>query len=170
MTTIVRDATLDDLPVLLAIFNEVIATSTAVYRDDPVPLEERRAWFDARKAGGYPVLVAEGEGKVVGFSSFGEFRGAFSGYRHTVEHTVHVDKSARGTGAGTALLEALFPIAAARQKHVMIGAVDAANDGSLRFHARLGFKQTGLLLEVGFKFGRWLDLAFVQKIIAPAPG
>jgi len=162
---IIRDATHDDLPAILAIFNEVIKTSTAVYRDDPVPLEERRAWFEARKQGGYPVLAAEAKGKVIGFSSFGEFRGAYPGYRHTVEHSVHVDNHARGTGAGTALLEALFPLAAAMGKHVMIGAIDAANAGSLRFHARLGFAQTGLLPEVGFKFGRWLDLAFVQKTI-----
>jgi L-amino acid N-acyltransferase YncA len=162
---IIRDATHDDLPAILAIFNEVIKTSTAVYRDDPVPLDERRDWFDARKRGGYPVLVAEADGKVIGFSSFGEFRGAYPGYRHTVEHSVHVDKGARGTGAGTALLEALFPHAAALGKHVMIGAIDAANEGSLRFHARLGFTQTGLLPEVGFKFGRWLDPAFVQRTI-----
>ena len=164
---IVRDATSHDLPAILAIFNDVIATSTAVYRDDPVALEERQAWFEARKRAGYPVLVAEANGKVIGFSSFGEFRGAYSGYRHTVEHSVHVDKDARGTGAGTALLEALFPLAAAMGKHVMIGAIDAANEGSRRFHARLGFAQTGLLPEVGFKFGRWLDLAFVQKAILP---
>jgi len=164
---IVRDATSHDLPAILAIFNDVIATSTAVYRDDPVALEERQAWFEARKRAGYPVLVAEANGKVIGFSSFGEFRGAYSGYRHTVEHSVHVDKDARGTGAGAALLTALFPRAAAMGKHVMIGAIDAANAGSLRFHARLGFAQTGLLREVGFKFGRWLDLAFVQKTIAP---
>ena len=162
---IIRDATHDDLPAILAIFNEVIATSTAVYRDDPVPLEERRDWFEARKRDGFPVLVAEADGKVVGFASFGQFRGAYTGYRHTVEHSVHVAAAARGSGAGTALLKALFPIAAAMGKHIMIGGIDSANEGSLRFHARLGFAQTGLLPEVGFKFGRWLDLAFVQKTI-----
>ena len=159
----IRDAHEDDLPAILEIFNAVIAKSTAVYRDDPVPLEERRAWYMARRRGGFPVFVAEREGRVVGFSSFGEFRGAYSGYRHSVEHSVHVAASARGRGVGTELVEALFPRARALGMHVMIGAVDAQNEGSLRFHDKLGFARAGLLREVGRKFGRWLDLAFVVK-------
>ena len=78
---------------------------------------------------------------------------------------MHVAATARGLGAGTALVEALFLPARAAGKHVMVGAIDAANEGSLRFHFRLGFEQTGLLREVGRKFGRWLDLAFVQKML-----
>ncbi len=160
---LIRDAGPADLPTVLAIFNAVIATSTAVYRDDPVDLDERRQWHAERVGSGFPVLVAEAEGRVIGFSSFGAFRGAYPGYRHSVEHSVHIDAAARGLGVGTALVEALFPRAAARGVHAMIGAIDAGNAGSLRFHERLGFRQVGLLPEVGRKFGRWLDLAFVQK-------
>lgn len=161
----IRGASGTDLPEILAIFNDVIATSTAIYRDAPTTLEERKQWLESRVSAGFPVFVATANGKTVGFSTFGEFRGSFSGYRHTVEHSVHVAAAARGLGVGTALVEALFRPARDAGKHVMIGAIDAANEGSLQFHIRLGFEQTGLLREVGRKFGRWLDLAFVQKML-----
>jgi L-amino acid N-acyltransferase YncA len=159
-----RDAAEDDLPGLADIYNEVIATSTAVYSSTPVTLEDRRQWWRARVAAGYPVLVAADDTGVIGFATFGDFR-AWPGYRFTVEHTVHVRADRRGGGVGTALLEALFPRAEALGKHMMIAAVDAANDASIRFHERLGFRQAGRLLEVGRKFDRWLDLVFLQRRI-----
>lgn len=165
---LVRDATVDDLPGLLAIYNDVIATSTAVYTGQPVTLEDRRAWFDARRAQGYPVVVAIDDIGVTGFASFGEWRGAWPGYRHTVEHSVHVRADRRGQGGGRQLMESLFPRAVAMDKHVMLGGVDAANAASLRFHAVLGFEEVARLKEVGHKFGRWLDLVFVQKMLTPA--
>jgi len=160
-----RDASAGDLPGILAIYNEIIATSTAVYSLVPTTLEERRDWFDARIAGGYPVLVAVRDARVIGFSSFGEWRGAWTGYRYTVEHTVHVHVGARGAGVGRQLLEALFPRALALHKHVMIGGIDADNQASIRFHERLGFVPVAHFREVGHKFGRWLDLVFVQKLL-----
>jgi L-amino acid N-acyltransferase YncA len=159
-----RDAADADLPGLVAIYNEVIATSTAVYSSTPVTLEDRRQWCRARAEAGYPVLVAADPSGVIGFSSFGDFR-AWPGYRFTVEHTVHVRSDRRGSGVGTRLLEALFPRAAALGKHMMIAAVDAANGPSIRFHERLGFRQAGCLREVGHKFDRWLDLVFLQRRI-----
>jgi len=161
----IRDAESRDLPQILAIYNDVIATSTAVYSTEPVALAERSEWFEQRRRRGFPVLVAaEGDG-VLGFSSFGEFRGAWAGYRYSVEHSVHVRADTRGRGVGRDLVAALFPLAAALGKHVMIGAVDAANDGSLRFHERLGFERVGHFREVGRKFDRWLDLVFVQRFL-----
>jgi phosphinothricin acetyltransferase len=165
----IRDAREDDLPALLAIYNEVIATSTAVYSSVPVTLEDRRAWWQARIALGYPVLVARDESGVVGFSTFGDFR-TWPGYRYTVEHTVHVRVDQRGRGVGRELVLTLFPRAAALGKHVMIAGVDAANAGSIRFHERLGFQIVGHLHQVGWKFGRWLDLVFLQRMLAPVPG
>jgi len=162
---LIRDAQTRDLPQILAIYNDVIATSTAVYATEPTSLAERGDWFEQRRGRGFPVLVAvEGEA-VVGFSSFGEFRGAWSGYRHSVEHSVHVRADARGAGVGRALVEALFPLAAALDKHVMIGAVDAANAGSIRLHERLGFARVAHFREVGRKFDRWLDLVFLQRFL-----
>jgi phosphinothricin acetyltransferase len=165
----VRAARADDLEAITAIFNEVIATSTAVYFVQPTPVSERRAWFDARVAAGYPVLVAEHNGDVVGFASFGEFRGAWPGYRHSVEHSVHVHADHRGRGVGSTLVSALIPLAAAMNKHVMVGGIDAENNASLRMHERLGFERVAHFREVGHKFGRWLDLVFVQRFI-DSPG
>ena len=165
----VRDAETKDLPQILAIYNEVIATSTAVYATAPASLEERTEWFEQRRQRGYPVLVAAEGDVVLGFSSFGEFRGAWSGYRYSVEHSVHVHADARGKNVGRALVEALFPLAGAEGKHLMIGAVDAANEGSIRFHERLGFERVGHFKEVGHKFGRWLDLVFMQRFL-DSPG
>jgi phosphinothricin acetyltransferase len=164
----IRPATAADIPAITAIFNEVIATSTAIYAEEPLTIEDRAAWFAARQAAGYPVLVAEEEGAVLGLASFGEFR-AWPGFRHTVEHSVHVRAGARGRGLGTALVTALFAPARALGKHVMIAGVDAANEGSIRLHERLGFERAATLREVGRKFGRWLDLLFLQKFL-DAPG
>lgn len=168
MSITIRPATVDDLPGLLAIYNDVIATSTAVFSLEPTTLDERRRWFDSRVAAGYPVIVADVEGAVAGFASFGEFRGAWHGYRYSVEHSVHVAAAHRGHGLGSQLTSALFAPAAAMGKHVMIGGIDAANEVSLRMHERLGFERVAHFREVGHKFGRWLDLVFVQKFVDAA--
>ena len=160
----IRDAREDDLPGLLAIYNDVIATSTAVYAEDPVTLENRRTWWQGRVEQGYPVLVAADATGVVGFASFGDFR-AWPGYRFTVEHSVHVRADRRGTGVGSALMLPLITRGSALGKHVMIAGVDASNAGSLRFHERLGFEAVAHFREVGFKFGRWLDLVFLQRFL-----
>lgn len=166
----VRAASAEDLPAILAIYNEVIASSTAIYALVPTTLDERQAWFAARRAAGFPVLVATGgEGEVLGFASYGDWRGTWPGYRYTVEHSVHVRRDRRSAGVGTALVQALFPLALAQGKHAMIGGIDAANEGSIRFHQRLGFERVAHFREVGHKFGRWLDLVFVQRLL-DAPG
>ncbi len=166
-----RDVTERDLPAVLAIYNEVIANSTAAYSLEPSTLEERQRWLRSRFSSGFPVLVAfsrDGD-EVIGFVCFGDWRGAWPGYLYTVEHTVHVRHDVRGLGVGRALVESLFPRASALGKHVMIGGIDAANDLSIRFHERLGFEHVALFREVGHKFGRWLDLIFVQRFL-DAPG
>lgn len=160
----IRDAREADLGGILAIYNDVVATSTAIYRDTPATLEDRRDWWQQRVAQGYPLLVAVDEAGVAGFASFGDFR-SWPGYRYTVEHTVHVRGDLRGRGVGTALMHPLMDRAAALGKHVMVGGVDAGNAASLRFHERLGFAPAARLREVGFKFDRWLDLVFVQRIL-----
>jgi L-amino acid N-acyltransferase len=159
-----REAREEDLPGLVAIYNDVIANSTAVYASQPVTLEERREWWQSRRAQGYPLLIARDAQAVAGFATFGDFR-AWPGYRFTVEHSVHVRADGRGRGIGTQLLRALFPYAAALGKHVMVGGVDAANAAAIRFHERLGFSRVGRLREVGYKFNRWLDLVFLQRAV-----
>lgn len=151
-----------DLPAMLAIYNQIVATSTAIYRDDPTTYDERANWLAARQGAGFPVIVAERGGEVLGYASYGEFRGAFPGFRFTVEHSVHLGEHARGRGVGGVLMGHLMDLAREKGVHVMLGAVDADNAASLRFHEKLGFAPTGRLHEVGFKFGRWLDLVFVE--------
>ena len=165
---IIRPAEDRDLPGILAIYNDVIATSTAIYTEVPSTLDERRIWLEGRRAQGFPVLVAAEGVDVLGFSSFGEWRGAWPGYRYTVEHSVHVRADRRGQGLGRRLVEALFPLARELDKHVMIAGVDADNAASLRFHERLGFERVAHFREVGHKFGHWLDLVFLQRFLDAA--
>jgi L-amino acid N-acyltransferase YncA len=161
---IVRDAVENDLAAITAIYNEVLLNSTAIYRDEPVAVAERVAAWKSRTEQNYPTLVACEGDAVIGYSSFGDFR-AWPGYRYTVEHTVHVGAQFRGRGAGSELVKALLPRAAALKKHIMVGGIDAGNAASLRLHERLGFERVAHFREVGFKFGRYLDLVFVQLTI-----
>jgi phosphinothricin acetyltransferase len=157
-------ATEADLEGVVVIYNEVIANRTAVFANAPVTVDERRRWWQARTAQGYPVLIIRDALGVAGFGSFGDFR-AWPGYRFTVEHTLHVRTDVRGRGIGTQLLRALIDRASALGKHVMVAGVDADNLASVRLHERLGFTQAGRLREVGYKFERWLDLVFLQRSI-----
>lgn len=157
-------ATRRDLPEILAIYNEVIRNSTAVYTDVEFTAERGQAWFDAKTASGFPFIVARDASGIAGFGSFGEFR-AWPCYRHSVEHSVHVRADRRGLGLGRALVIELMARAAASSKHVMIAGIDADNAASIALHLQLGFKNVGHFHEVGYKFGRWLDLVFLQCLI-----
>lgn len=161
---IIRDASPGDLPGILTIYNDVVATSTAIYEFDPVTLESRVAWLEARRADGYPVLVAADGDEIFGYASFGPFR-AWPGYCHTVEHSVHIRADQRRKGLGRALVESLLPIATGLGKHVIVAGIDADNGPSLRLHAALGFEEVGHFCQVGHKFGRWLDLVFMQRLL-----
>lgn len=160
----ISPATRTQLPEILGIYNEVIRHTTAVYSDQEVTLANREAWFDARVERGFPVLVANDPSGVLGFGSFGEFRTSPC-YRYSVEHSVHVRADSRGRGVGRALVTALLDRAASMQMHVMIGGIDADNAFSLGLHDSLGFEVVGHFREVGYKFGRWLDLKFLQRLI-----
>lgn len=163
-TISIRPAVEGDLPAILAIYNDVIATTTAVYTETAATLEDRLEWFRARTVQGYPIFVADDGGEAVGYASFGDFR-AWPGYRHTVEHSVHIRADRQGRGIGKALVSALFPLAAALDKHVIIAGIDADNAASLAMHERLGFTQAGRFSQVGRKFDRWLDLVFLQRFL-----
>lgn len=158
---LIRDAVEADLETIRAIYNDAVANTTAIWNERLVDVADRRAWAEVRRALGYPILVADDGGTVVGYASFGDWR-AFEGYRHTVEHSVYVDRTARGRGVGEALMRALIERARGLHKHVMVAGIEAENAVSIRLHERLGFVKTGLMPQVGTKFGRWLDLAFLQ--------
>jgi phosphinothricin acetyltransferase len=151
---------------ILSMFNEAIVHSTALYDYKPRTAETMRAWFEVKAKGNFPVIGMESEGgELMGFASFGVFR-AFPAYKYSVEHSVYVDARFRGQGVGRRLLEEVIEAARAQDYHVLIGAIEAANQASRALHERLGFTHCGILRQVGFKFGRWLDLAFYQLILA----
>jgi L-amino acid N-acyltransferase YncA len=157
----ISHATRQDLPQILAIYNEVIRNSTAVYTEVELTPERGEAWYEAKLASGFPLLVARDASGITGFGSFGEFR-AWQCYRYSVEHSVHVRVDCRGAGIGRHLVTELMSRASAMQKHVMIAGIDADNTASIKLHQSLGFTNVGHFHEVGFKFGRWLDLVFLQ--------
>lgn len=163
----IRDATKADLPAVLAIYNQVLLTSAAIWRDEPVALAERTAWFQAQDDQDFPVLVAvdgndnDETGPVVGFASFGAFR-PWPGYYPTVEHSIHVADGKRGAGIGQLLLDALIGRAKAMGKSVMIAGIDAGNVGSIRFHERAGFREVARMTGIGRKFGEPVDLVLFQ--------
>ena len=161
---LIRPAVESDVPAILNIYNDIVATSTAIYNHLPVTLEDRLNWFHSRTRSGYPILIAEIEEKVAGYASFGDFR-SWPGYRFSVEHTVHLDAAHRGKGIGKQLLLALIPIARTLGKHAMVGGVDAENTASIHLHESLGFERVAHFREIGHKFNRWLDLIFFEKIL-----
>jgi L-amino acid N-acyltransferase len=167
---VIRDLTDQDLTALLAIHNDAILTTTAIWDETPVDLGSRREWLHDRRRAGYPVLACEAEGVLLGYATFGEFR-ARSGYRLSVEHSVYVGREHQRRGVGRQLLRALIDRAQALGLHAMIGGIEAGNAGSISLHASMGFEICGTLPQVGIKFGRWLDLVFMQRLLdqAPAP-
>ncbi|HEX3602573.1 MAG TPA: GNAT family N-acetyltransferase [Steroidobacteraceae bacterium] len=154
-------ATREDLPEILRIYNEIIRNTTAVYREAELSAEQGAAWFDAKLAGVYPFIVTRDASGITGFGTFGEFR-APPCYQHTVEHSVHVRSDCRGLGLGRKLVIELLSLAASMHKHIMVAGVDADNEVSIKLHQSLGFIKVAHFHEVGFKFGRWLDLVFLQ--------
>ncbi len=158
----VRPAAEADLGAILDITNEAIRNGTALWTITPMTLQARHDWWRERVADGFPVLVAERAGRVIGFGSYGRFR-PHEGYARTVEHSLYVQAEARGAGVGRALLDALLADAVRAGKHVMIGGIEARNAASIALHERAGFTRSALLLQVGRKFDRWLDLLFMQK-------
>ena len=156
-----------DAEAITGLYNATVATTTVAWTEEHESVATRRAWLDKQLAAGNPVLAAVAGDEVIGFASYDDFRNAvkWPGYRFTVEHTIHIDAVHQGTGVGGTLLEELVHRATVAGKHVMIGAIDGENAGSLRFHARHGFVEVARMPELGFKFGRWLDLVLVQRLL-----
>jgi L-amino acid N-acyltransferase YncA len=162
--TSIRPAAEDDLAGILRVYNQAIEKTTAVFEYRPHTLEMRREWFKAKQAASLPVLVAGEYGAVLGFASYGPFR-AWPAYKYSVELSVYVDESTRGRGIGTALVRSILAAARERDLHVVMAGITADNAVSLRLHEKLGFVEVGHIREVGYKFGRWLDLKLLQIVL-----
>jgi len=158
---IIRHACKEDCAAIGEIYNHAVLHTAAIWNDATVDTDNRIAWFEARQLAGYPVLVSVENEVVTGYASFGDWR-AFDGFRHTVELSVYVRPGHQGKGIGRALMKALIAEARHIGKHVMVAGIEAQNSASIHLHETLGFVTTGQMPQVGTKFGRWLDLTFMQ--------
>jgi phosphinothricin acetyltransferase len=160
-----KTCTVNQLPEILDIFNEAILHSTALYDYKIRDMKAMYAWYDDKINNGYPLLGAFDEnGLLLGFATYGKFR-VRAAYKYTVEHSVYVRTDKRGMGIGKKLLREIIKEAEQQNVHVMVGVIDASNAVSMKLHENEGFVLSGVMKEVGFKFGKWLDAAFYQLIL-----
>ena len=160
----IRPAREADLPEILGIYNHVILNTTAVYSYEPHTLEMRKAWYDDKVRNGYPLFVAEDAGRLVGLSTYGPFR-VWPAYKYTIENSIYVAADYRGKGVARLLMKPLIDAARAQEYHAIIASIDASNEASLRLHRSFGFEEVAHFREVGYKFGRWLDLKFLELLL-----
>lgn len=161
-----RLARREDCSGILEIYNHAVLHSTASYDYEPRSLEHRLQWFDDHAKANLPIYVAEdGSGRVIGWSALNRFHDRI-GYQFTVENSVYVAHDARGQGVGGALLQPLIEAAQDRRLHAILAVIDAQNEPSIRLHSRHGFFQVGLFRQVGFKFDRWLDVLYMEHLLA----
>ncbi|TFW39744.1 N-acetyltransferase family protein [Pseudomonas putida] len=147
---------------ILEIYNDTIHNSTSLYEYESRTMKTMEVWFKTKNENNFPVIGIENKnGVLTGFGSYGAFR-PYPAKKYSVEHSVYVHKDHRGHGIGRLVLTALIEAARENGLHVMVGAIDTANVGSIVLHKRLGFKHVGTLEQIGFKFGRWLDMGLYQ--------
>ena len=156
----IRAAQGSDVEAITAIYNEAVRTTTASFDLAPRTLEDRRAWFDGHDKN-HPVLVAEVDGDVVGWASLSRF-GDREGYDGTAEISLYVCESERGKGIGRDLLAATLAAGENTNLRTVIARITSENEISLRLHRSAGFERAGVLRKAGFKFGRLLDVVFMQ--------
>jgi phosphinothricin acetyltransferase len=161
MNPSIRDARLGDLPAINDIYNYYVSNTTATFHEQPMSIEERRAWW-AEHEGKYPVLVAESAGQLLGWAELSCYSGRCA-YRFTVEDSIYLQPEACGQGLGRSLLAALLDRGAGADYHSVVAVIGAESEPSIGLHRALGFREVGWLREVGFKFGRWLDVVIMQR-------
>lgn len=164
MAITIRNYQKSDAIAILDIINYNILNATALYDYSIRSLAQQESILESKIQAGFPVIVAENNGVVVGFGMYSEFRFR-EAYKFTVEHSVYVQQNSQGLGIGKLLLTELIQLAKKQGLHTMIGVIDAENQKSIDFHHQFGFKTVGVIKESGFKFNRWLDSVFVQLIL-----
>ena len=147
---------------ILDIFNDAILNSTALYDYKPWTMDTMKVWFETKAQHNFPVIgIVDDEGVLMGFGSYGQFR-MRPAYKYTIENSLYVHRDHRGKGLGKILLNEIISHATSQNFHSIIAVIDASNEISLDLHRKAGFTQVGVFREVGYKFGRWLDAAFLQ--------
>ena len=161
---LIRPAVLADVPAILDIYNWAILNTTATNDYEPHTLAQRTEWFTAHQRDQYPVWVAEAEGRVAGWSSLSRYKERI-GYRFTAEDSIYIAPAFHGPGLGKRLIPPLLEAARAMSLHAIVAGIDSENEASLRLHARFGFEQVAHFRQVGYKFGRWLDVVYLELLI-----
>jgi L-amino acid N-acyltransferase len=161
----IRLARTDDLPAINEIYNYYVDCSTCTYQETPDSLDARREWF-AHHGPRHPVTVADDDGQIVGWGALSPFRPR-SAYRHSVENSMYVAADRHRRGIGDAILADLIARARGLGHRTIVAGIDASQQASLAIHLKHGFTQVGHLREVGYKFGRWLDVIYMQLLIGP---
>jgi len=155
----------EQLREIMDIFNDSIINTTALYEYKPRTIETVHSWYLQKLKGNHPIIgIFDEKDALLGFATYGSFRNK-PAYKYTVEHSVYVRPDARGKGLGTILLRKIVKMAEEQDYHVIVGGIDAANEVSIRLHEKEGFTFCGLIKQSGYKFGKWLDLAFYQLIL-----
>ena len=154
----------EDIQAILDIINYNILHSTALYDYTIRTVEQQKLILEDKVAKGFPVIVADSDGVIVGFGMYSEFRFR-EAYKFTVEHSVYVNEKYHGKGIGKLLLTELIKLAKIDNLHTMIAVIDAENQSSVDFHEKFGFKTVGVIKESGYKFNRWLDSVFMQLML-----
>jgi len=160
----IREAQSDDLTTILSIMNEAILNTTAIYEYEERALPFIEDWFNKKMLDNEPVIVCCDGDLILGYGTFGRFRPR-AAYQFSVEHSVYVKNGFHRRGIGSLLLETLINLAKKRGYHTLIAGIDAANQSSYEFHRRFGFIEVARFKEVGYKFDRWLDLIFMQRML-----
>ncbi|MBC7887603.1 MAG: N-acetyltransferase [Ferruginibacter sp.] len=161
---IIRKANENDLPEMLEIYNDIIVNTMAVWHSEPHTLQMRQEWFKLKREQGYPVFVADEQGRIAGFSTIGPFR-PWHGYRFTVENSVYVAADSRGKGIAKLLMPPLIDAARDLNVHAIVAGIEATNDASIALHKKFGFIEVAHFKEVGYKFDQWMDLKFLELIV-----
>jgi len=160
----IRLATEADVPAINEIYNYYVHRSTCTYQLEPEPLDGRRGWFVAHLPDTYPVTVAEQGGQIVGWGSLSKFRNR-AAYDGTVEASVYIQHDHHRRGLGRALLSDLIDRARNLGYHTLIGGTSADQTASIALQESLGFTRVAHFREVGYKFGQWLDVVFLQLML-----
>ena len=165
MTVKCRLATLDDAEAIRTIYNREVVGSTVTFDLVPRSLEDQLAWLDEH-SGAHPAVVAvDGQGLVCGFGSLSPYRDR-PAYRTTVEDSVYVDPAHQGRGVGRTVLDELLRLAGGYGFHAVMARIVGGHQASIGLHRACGFDLVGVEREVGRKFGKWLDVVLMQRLIS----
>lgn len=163
----IRAALPQDAKPLADLWNPWIRDTAITFNSIEKTADDVAMMIAARQSADHGFVVAEDDGRLLGFATYSQFRGGI-GYAKSMEHTVILSPQARGNGAGRALMLAIEHHAAQAGAHVMIAGVTAENPEGRAFHAKMGYAEVAIIREAGFKFGRFMDLVLMQKFLSRA--